>query len=263
MRKFAQIMVFILTAIAASSSFGIASGATPGDFVESQDETWIARIDYRIDKNDMNLALDSTAVCTRTMDVDVKVTANDPRNDQVSSAKKLEIMLTNGTEILIGTYPQIVEFFSGDEWQTIGFTINGCLSPRWKSQKWAMSMTSEIRVTRTGQSAGSKSSTEPVVFTALPNRQKPTISVLSVVPAKTSATLLLGAKKIKGDPDFSYEYRVSGANSSKFPATWTEATGQVAKISRLKSKATYKLYVRAVAPDGTTGTSKLTSFKTK
>jgi hypothetical protein len=264
MRKLTQIMVFILTATVASSGFGIARGATSAGFVQSQGENAA----YSIDQNDLNRALDSTAVCTRTLDVDVKVTVpKDPQNVIESYAKNHEIMLTNGTEILVGANPQLVEPISGVEWQTIVFTLNGCLAPRWKSQNWAMSMTSVVKIKRKNgpftTSTEGKQSTVPVVFSALPNRQKPAISVLTVMPSKTSATVLMGAKKAKGDPDFTYEYRVSGANTSKFPATWKEATGQVAKITSLKPKATYKLYVRAVAPDGTSGTSKLTSFKTK
>ena len=265
MQNLSRINVFIITATIASSSLGIASGATSSGFIQSQAEA----ATYRIDQNGLNLALDSTAVCSRTLDVEFKVTVNqDPQYVLSSSAKNHEIMLTNGTEILIGTNSQYVETISGIEWQTIGFTLNGCLAPRWKNQNWALSLSSVVKITRKKNgnittTLEGRQSSGPVIFTAIPNRQKPTISVLTVIPAKSSATLLLGAKKTKGDPDFTYEYRVSGANSSKFPATWKEVTGQVAKITSLKPKATYKLYVRAVAPDGTAGTSKLSSFKTK
>lgn len=264
MRSLTRILVFILTATAVSSNLGIANGVTPADYIQAKSDP----VTYRIDRNDMNLALDSTAVCTRTLDVDVKVQVEtNPENVIASWAKNHEILLTNGTDILTGTNQQIIERVSGIEWQTISFTMNGCISPRWKSQIWAMSLSAVIMVKRKeGQfqtSSEGKRGIEAVVFNTVPNRSKPTISVLSVIPTRTSATLLLGAKMTKGDPVFTYEYRISGANTSKFPATWKEATGQVAKITSLKPKATYKLYVRAVAPDGTTGTSKLTSFKTK
>jgi hypothetical protein len=256
--KFRATSALLLSLIILETSLVVAQAETAPGYVQANS----GAVYYRITKLSLERALASTQSCSRAIPVEIYVAGG------VDSARNHSLTITNGTDTLFGSASIMLRSSSGIEsWQPLNIVTVGCVSPRWRRQTWGFAFTSSVSRSRQVDQITVTETTDQnssvAIFLPEPNRVAPKITVATLVPGKTSATLLVGSNSLSGEQEFTYQYRVSGQNNSKFPTTWKSFTGQVTSIKGLKTRSTYKIYVRAVAPDKTTSSSKLVTFKTK
>jgi hypothetical protein len=216
--------------------------------------------------SDVKRITNSVGACEHLLEVDVF--SSPTAGNEISQHT---VTLTNGAETVFGTTSHKV-LSGGSIWVKLPVPLQGCIKPRWKTQEWTVSFVAKVKGQLTwfqpnvGWLSGIRTRDESgglALFEAKPTRPKPAISVASIVPSTTTASLLVSSNSRFGDPEFSFEYKLTKPNSGSWESAWKPSRGPVIGIKGLKRKSTYQLQVRVKSFDGALSSILKKSFKTK